>query len=233
MNSFDKKFFKKYVPEGQKILWIVHEHFIIIVDKILVNLFFGVLMPVFLYLESWLLQEIIKFEYLEWFLILVFIKNLYDIFDRYNDVWIITDSWVVDLDWALLDTSNVSIKHDNIEWIEVEQKWIWDTLLWKWDIVIHKIWEWEFLLPDAIAPYKAVDEIEAAWIWNFWDMDFEEEDNYSHWWEEKFEKMMNILSEMVENHMDKKWKYQSEYSKEIEQKRKKLKRKSGTIDLSE
>lgn len=230
MNNFDKTFFKKYVPEWQEILWIVHEHFIVIIDRILVNLFFGVLLPVFLYIESWLIQEKLPFEALEWLLFLVFFKTIYDVFDRYNDVWIITDSGVVDLEWALLDTSNVSLKHDNIEWIEVEQKWIWDTILWKWDLIIHKIWEWDFRLNNAITPYKAVDEIEAAWTWNFWnDMDFEEEDMQ----EDRFDKMMNILSEMVEDHMEKKWKFENEKNEQLEEKKQKLKRKSGTIDLSE
>ncbi|MCT4616992.1 MAG: hypothetical protein N4A38_02150 [Candidatus Gracilibacteria bacterium] len=230
MNNFDKTFFKKYVPEGQEILGIVHEHFIVIIDRILVNLFFGVLLPVFLYIESGLIQEKLPFEALEGLLFLVFFKTIYDVFDRYNDVWIITDSGVVDLEWALLDTSNVSLKHDNIEGIEVEQKGIWDTILGKGDLIIHKIGEGDFRLNNAITPYKAVDEIEAAGTGNFGnDMDFEEEDMQ----EDRFDKMMNILSEMVEDHMEKKGKFENEKNEQLEEKKQKLKRKSGTIDLSE
>jgi len=227
MNSFDKKFFKKYVPEWQEILWIVHEHFLIIIDKILLNLFFGVLMPVFLYLESNLIQEYLQFEFLEGLLFIIFFKTIYDIFNRYNDVWIITNTWVVDLDWALFDTSNVSVKHDNIEWIEVEQKWILDTILWKWDLIIHKIWDDNFLLRDAISPFKAIDEIEKAQAENTWWIEIEEDNE-----EEKFDKMMNILSEMVDNHMDKKSEYQSQHSQDLKEKAENLKKKSSTIDLS-
>jgi hypothetical protein len=93
MNKFDRTFFKKYIPEWNEIVWIVHEHFLVILDNIIITLSFWALFPAFLYRESEILNNNIPFLYLEIWLFIVFIKVLYNIFDRYNDVFIITDSW--------------------------------------------------------------------------------------------------------------------------------------------
>jgi hypothetical protein len=53
--------------------------------------------------------------YLEIYLFIIYIKIIYDIFDWYNDVWIITDSGVVDLDWSIFKTKMSTIDFDNIE----------------------------------------------------------------------------------------------------------------------
>lgn len=268
MNKFDRKFFQKYVPEWNEILWIVHEHFIVILDKLIISLSFWVFFPAFLFKESILIQNNLPFIALEVWLILVFIKLLYDIFDRYNDVFIITDSGVIDLKWSLLDVNNVSVKHENIEWVEVVQKWLMDSLLWKWDIVIHKVWSDNFILQDAVFPYKAVDQIELAWKWkvdpdeeNFfwweenpddWNFDFNEDDFWwwdfwweneeiTHFWEDEHQnqapqqhhgnyndEVIQVLSEIVKWHLDKKWYPDKEKQEKIEE----AKKRSDTIDLS-
>ena len=129
MNKFEEKFFKRYVPEWQEIKWVIHEHWIKIVKFLFVWILLFTVIPSFLYYNSEWLQKLIPFYILEIFLISVFIKIIYEIFNWYNDVWIITNSWVVDLDWALFNTDMKTVKYDNIEWIEVEQIWIWDTIL--------------------------------------------------------------------------------------------------------
>ncbi len=57
----------------------------------------------------------IPFFVFEIYLLLIFSKLIYDIFNWYNDVWIITDSGVVDLDWALFSTDMTTVKFENIE----------------------------------------------------------------------------------------------------------------------
>ena len=160
MNRFEQTFFQKYVPEWQDIKWVIHEHWIKIVRRLITRIGLFTFVPSFLYYYSDRLKQIIPFVAFECFLLLVFTKLMYDIFNWYNDVWIVTQSWVIDLDWALFKTSSVSIKYDNIEWIWVEQSWIWDKILNKWDVVIHKVWNDEFRLVDAKIPYEALDEIE-------------------------------------------------------------------------
>ena len=160
MNNFEKTFFKKYIPEGQEVKWVIHEHWIKIVDNMLLRLGLFTFVPTFLLYNSYSLQESVNFMYFEIYLIVIYLKLVYDIFNWYNDVWIITEQWVVDLDWALFKTSSNSVAYENIEWIWVEQFWIWDKILNKWDIIINKIWDDEFRLVDAKVPYAALNEIE-------------------------------------------------------------------------
>lgn len=228
MNKFDNFFFKSYVSEWSEILWVIHWHFIIVLNKVLSGLLLFAIIPSFLYFESLLLQEKVPFLYFEVYLILTFIKVVYDIFDWYCDVWIITDSGVVDLEWSFLQNNNVSLKFENIEWIEVEQSWLWDKVLWKWMLVIHKVWDWTFTLPDASRPFAAVDEIEEAS-----NMHFDEDD----WVEDgqSFNDVMHFLWDVIKDHIDKKEEtndYDTPEYDDLEELKEKIKRKDWTIDLS-
>jgi len=160
MNNFEKTFFKKYISEEQEVRWVIHEHWIKIADNILLRIGLFTLVPSFLLYNSLYLQDIVNFMYFEIYLIIIYLKLVYDIFNWYNDVWIITDEWVTELNWALFKTSTSSVRYENIEWIWVEQWWIWDKILNKWDIIINKIWDDEFRLVDARVPYEALNEIE-------------------------------------------------------------------------
>jgi len=196
MNSFDLNFFQKYTPQWQEIQHIVHAHPIVILGKLLLWLFFWVFIPVFFYYFSFRVKGIIPFYYLEWWLILIYIKIIYDIFDWYNDVWIITDVWVIDLDWSLFRTSMSTIDFWNMEWMEVEQKWIFDKVLSKWDLIIHKIWDDGFVLPDCVHPYAALNQVEG--IKNHMEEHQEEEHEEQI---DRFDMIMDTLGWVVENYL--------------------------------
>ncbi|MDQ7023463.1 MAG: hypothetical protein Q9M97_08240 [Candidatus Gracilibacteria bacterium] len=144
MNNFEKTFFVKYIPEGQEVRGIIHEHWIKIADNVLLRLGLFVFVPSFMIYNSIYFQELINFAYFEIYLIIIYFKLIYDIFNWYNDVWIITEKGVVDLDWALFKTTTSSVNYENIEGIGVEQDGIWDKILNKGDIVINKIGDDEF-----------------------------------------------------------------------------------------
>jgi hypothetical protein len=160
MNTFETLFFSRYVPEWQELRGIVHEHFLVVLKTLTVWISFWALIPSFLYYQSEKLRDIIPFVFVEWFLILIYIKIIYEIFDWYNDVWIITNDSVIDLDWALFKTNVSSIHFENIEGIEVEQDGVIDTLFNKGTLVIHKMWDDTFAMEDAVIPFEALDEIE-------------------------------------------------------------------------
>jgi len=193
MNSFDLKFFQKYTPSGQEIQHIVHAHPIIILWKLFLLLFFWVFIPVFFYYYSFRLKWFIPFYVLESWLLIMYTKIVYDIFDWYNDVWIITDSWVIDLDWSLFRTSMSTIDFWNMEWMEVEQNSISDKLLKKWDLIIHKVWADWFILPDCINPYDALNAVER--IKNHLDEEPEDEEI------DRFDMIMDSLGWVVENYL--------------------------------
>jgi hypothetical protein len=68
-----------------------------------------------MYYESGRFQELIPFSYFEIYLILVYLKVIYDVFDWYNDAWIITERNVIDLKWALLYIRVNSVDYESIE----------------------------------------------------------------------------------------------------------------------
>ena len=201
MNNFEKTFFKKYISEWQEVRWIIHEHWIKIVDNFLLRVGLFTLVPSFLLYNSLYLQDIVNFMYFEIYLIIIYLKLVYDIFNWYNDVWIITDDWVIELNWALFKTSTSSVRYENIEWIWVEQWWIWDKILNKWDIIINKIWDDEFRLVDAKVPYEALNEIEriSNEIKNASLAEKEEADKT------KFELIIEALWWVVDNYLEEKW----------------------------
>ncbi len=196
MNRFEQTFFQKYVPEWQDIKGVIHEHWIKIVGRLFTRVGLFTLVPSYLYYWSDALKNTVPFVFFECFLLLVFLKLIYDIFNWYNDVWIVTQKWVIDLEWALFKTSSSSIKYGNIEWIWVEQAWLWDKILNKWDVVIHKVWNDEFRLVDAKIPYEALDEIERI-----------SKESQNEWKQEdkdRFDLIMEALGWVVEDYLDRK-----------------------------
>ncbi|USN58943.1 MAG: hypothetical protein H6767_02400 [Candidatus Peribacteria bacterium] len=101
---------------------VIHQHWVCIIDRLLILILLFTAIPSFLYLESDRFQEIVPFIAFEGYLFLVFCKIIYDIFDWYNDVWIITNEGVVDLDWSLFKSNMKTVNYENIEGVEVEKK---------------------------------------------------------------------------------------------------------------
>lgn len=228
MNKFDQVFFKKYVPEWNEIIEIAHKHIFLILNQIIINYFFWVILPTFIYYNSLAVQSIIPFFVLEIFIILIFFKNIYDIFNWYNDVWIITKDGVIELDWALFSSNSTSVKYSSIEWLELIQTGFIDTILGKWDVLIHKIW-WEnnFLLKDASRAFSVlekVDQIQKA-------LKQQKKDDKKDSPEQNFETILKALSGVVEEYLWKNW-YKEEDSEERKQLIEKVKKINGTIDLN-
>lgn len=226
MNKFDQIFFKRYIPEWQKLQWIVHEHFLVIVWQILKWLIFWVILVSFLLYYFEFLLKNIPFIIFEIYILIVYLKILYDIFNRYNDVWILTDYWIIDLDWELFWSDAVTVKYTSIEWLEVVQNWIIDTIFWKWNLVVHKIWSDKFILENANNPYLAIDEIEKYTQQFGKSEEIEEINELSN-----FDIIMEALSWVVWEYLEKKWN-QNKPDEEKELLIEEYKDKKWTIDLS-
>jgi hypothetical protein len=229
MNSYDIIFFTKYLSEGTEMKAIIHRHIIVVLNKIILNYFFWAILPAFLYYYSDVFKVYVPFFVLEIFLIFMFFKWLYDIFNWYNDVWIVTDDWVVDFKWKLFSIDSTSIKYESIEWIELIQNWIIDTFLGKWDLEIHKVWWEEFYLDNVSVPYEAIEEIENNAKWHHHDEHEEHEEHED--FKENYEIIVKALSWVVEDYLVKSW-YKKDDSKEKKEIVKNAKKAKWTIDLS-
>jgi len=231
MKKFDEIFFSKYLIEWDEMLLVVHKHVVEILDKYLFWMAFGVLIPSFLYYFSVNFKEI-PFYMFEIWLFFVFIKMVYDIFDWYNDVWIVTHTSVITIDWSLWTINTWYVRLEDIQWIEIEQNSIKDWILWKWDIQCLLVADQDnFTLIDVSNPQKSADFIREIQHEILWDFDDEDEG-------EEFEIMKHTLAEMVKAHCE--WKNCSDnYSEEknenelkaLELELERVKSKKWTIDL--
>lgn len=161
MNTFDIQFFGKYVPEWQELLHVIHTHVIVIVLELVVKICLFALIPSVFYFYSPVIRDFIPFFYFEFYLIFLYIKLVYDLFDWYNDVWVVTNEWVINVKRSFLKTNSDSVNFENVEWIWVEQHGLMDKIFGKGDLIIHKIWDDTFRLKDAAKPYKSVDLLES------------------------------------------------------------------------
>ena len=223
MNTFEEKFFKKYVPEWQEMKDIIHSHPLKILWSLFIWLSLWVFLPTFMYYFSEWIKNVVPFYFLEIFLYIIYLKIIYDIFDRYNDVWIITDKWVTELDWKLLKTKMQTLEYEDIEWMEVFQSWSLDKILRKWDLIIHKIWDESFALYNATSPYKGLNLIEHL----------KNETGNDEYEERKLDLIMNTLSWVMEEYLDKKvgkkkWTYNNDEDNEYIEK---YEKSDKTLDL--
>ena len=194
MSKFEEKFFKKFIPEDQDIKWVIHEHWIRMFKMLILWLSLWALVPSFMYYNSIRIQENIPFYFLEILLIIIFLKVIYELFNWYNNVCIITNAWLVKLNWTFFSTDTTAINYENIEWIEVEKHWIIDMLLNKWDIIINKIWDDNLKIADSIVPHKMVNKIESI-----------SKEKAESGEKDRFDLVMEALSWVMWDYLEKKW----------------------------
>ena len=220
MNKFEETFFKKYIPQDSEIIQVFHKHFIKVADSLVFIIWIWVIIPVFLYYNSYLFQKYINFLYLEIYLIFVYILTIYKLFDWYNDVLILSKDSITKLKWSLFKNSveNVDLKY--IEWIEINKKNIWDKVFRKWDIMILKFWDEELVFEEASNPYKVLNEIEKSVNYIKSSLD-----------KTKFDLMMDTLGWIVEDYLWKEKEDKDLKEKEKENILKNVEEKDSTIDL--
>ena len=195
MNKFEVRFFWKYVPDWQEIKLVVHKHYIDILGSLIVWLSIAII-PSFLYYYSIAIQVLIPFYYLEIFLLLIYLKVIYNIFDWYNDVWIVTGESITDLQWSLFRANMNSVNFNNIEGLWVEQDGIVDKLLSKGDMIIHKMWTDIFTLKNVYMPFVQLDKIERI-SWEIGNYRNHSQTN------EKLDMVMDRLGGILEKYMEK------------------------------
>lgn len=220
MNKFEAKFFSKYIPEWQEIKWVLHVHVINLLAKLFLWMIMWLALPTFLYYVSTRIQELVPFIFFELYLIIIYIKLVYDIFKWYNEVWIVSSLCLIQLNWNLFKTKTESVEYDKIEWLEVQQWWLYDKILKKWSLMIHKMWDSALLLQNAANPYKWVNLIEET----------SEEAAVEEVPDDKFDLIMDALWWVVENYLERKMS-KSEKQREIERAIEEVQYNNGTLDL--
>lgn len=150
MNKFDSLFFAQYISTEEKIEQVFHRHFFVIVEDILLWVFFGVIIPAFLYhYDVFAMQSGIPSLYVSGYLLIIYAILIYKIFDWYADVWVATTTTLIDVKWRWFTSHLLYIPYEKIEGIEVRTH-SWVAAIFRMsDVVIKLMGQEEFVLASA------------------------------------------------------------------------------------
>lgn len=153
MKKKEKKFYfyRRYLDEGERILDVAHPHILIFKVRASKSSFFGILLPVLLYLFF----PMFWFFFSIWFAIGLF-AIFYHFIDWYFDCWLLTNFGVIDLDrHGLFSMTSTRIEYHMIEGISYTIKGFWRTVFNFGDITIDKLGaKTSVILLDAAHPQK-------------------------------------------------------------------------------
>ena len=164
MANFDTLFFEQHINDDEKIEKVFHRHFFVIIEDLLIWVFFALIIPTFLYYYNVFdLQKIIADRsYIHAYLFLVYFILLYKIFDWYLDVWIATDRTLVEMRWKWFTPQLLYIGYEKIESIEVRTpSWLYSVAGIS-DVRIHLAGDEHHTLTSAAFPKEIVQYLQDA-----------------------------------------------------------------------
>ncbi len=131
MSTFDTLFFEQHVNDDEKIEKVFHRHIFVMIEDLLIWIFFALIIPTFLYYYNVfdVQKIIIDTSYVHAYLFLLYFILLYKIFDWYLDVWIATNATLVEMRWKWFTPQLMYISYEKIESIEVRTKsWLYSIV---------------------------------------------------------------------------------------------------------
>lgn len=163
MNRFQTLFFASYIAPDEEIQHIFHRHFFVIIEDIVLWIFFALFIPGFLYsLNIFHIQEAIVYWHIYGYMFLIYFILIYKIFNWYTDVWILTESTLIDLKWKFFTSNLVIIPFEKIEGMEVRTySWIYSVLGIS-DIVVKLMGDESLILRNASQPTDVIHALQEA-----------------------------------------------------------------------
>ncbi len=135
MEKKNYMFLKKHVDDGEYILRVAHKHVLVLKIDAAKSIFFGILLPVFLYLllpKLWLPFLIWSFG--------GFLAFLYHFIDWYFDAWILTNLGVIDIERnGIFNVTSTRIDYHMMEGISYTVNGVIRTIFNYGDITIDKL----------------------------------------------------------------------------------------------
>ncbi len=163
MNRFQSLFFASYIAPDEEIDHIFHRHFFVIIEDIILWIFFALFVPGFLYyINIAHIQDVIVEWHIYGYLFLIYFVLIYKIFDWYTDVWILTKETLIDLRWQFFTSNLVIIPFEKIEGMEVRTySWIY-SILGISDIVVKLLGNESLILRNASQPTDVIHALQEA-----------------------------------------------------------------------
>ena len=129
MNFYEKIFFHQYLDDGERLLYTMHRHWIVVFRRMLEIGFFGMLIPLGLLFFFFKFDSVAAYTLYGW-MGLGFIASLYTFTDWYADAWLLTSNSIIDVRWdGFFKRSAQRIGYESIESVIYEIKGVRATLL--------------------------------------------------------------------------------------------------------
>ena len=150
MLYMQKLLFKSHLAEEEKIIFIVHKHWIEILKTSLQFVFFGLVFPWGL----WLVFSNLFWICLIWSLI-VYLIFLYEIADWFFDAWLITNLSIINVEWkGIFHRLSSRIDFSDIKEISYEIKGFWGIILKYGQMIVYTNVGTEVILNNTKNPKK-------------------------------------------------------------------------------
>lgn len=153
----DRILFRSHVHSGEKLFYVVHQHWFAIYRSVVKIAFFGLLFPTVL----WLMFPPGFWLFAIWF-IFGFLRFFYEVIDWYFDALLITNHGIIDLDWrGFFEKSSTRIDYEAVAGVSYEKSGFWSSVFNFGLLVIEKESHGknEISLPLAEDPQEAERQI--------------------------------------------------------------------------
>lgn len=128
MNLYEHVFFHQYLESGEKLMYTMHKHWIVVYRKMLEIGFFGIAIPAGILFFFFEFNSLPAYALYAW-IGLGILASLYAFTDWYADAWLLTDKSIIDVHWdGFLRRSAQRIGYSSIESIIYEIKGFKATL---------------------------------------------------------------------------------------------------------
>lgn len=150
--------YKGYLNGDEEIQFVIHRHLFLQVKHFLVIFLFGIALPSFAW---WLFPEIMLFAVV-WLAIGV-ARFLYEFFDWYYDVWLVTNQSIVEIMWkGFFDKSSARIEYHTIQGIGYEVNGLLRTIFNFGDIALEKYAGSTSVFAGAVSPKRKTERLTKA-----------------------------------------------------------------------
>lgn len=150
--------YSSYLGEGEKIVFVIHRHLVMELKRFFKVMFFGVLIPAAAW---WLFPQIALFA-MVWLGIGI-IRFLYEFFDWYYDVWLVTNVSIVEVIWeGFFSRSSSRIEYHIIQGIGYEVTGLLRTIFNYGTITLEKYSGNPSVFDGAVGPRKKSEMLTQA-----------------------------------------------------------------------
>lgn len=188
-NRLEKMFLQKHLEEDEFVFYVIHKHWIEIVNPMIKRSIIWIVLPL---IFVWLYPALYLYAF-SWF-VFVFFMAMYNFFDWYLDVMLLTDLSIIDCEWNWFFKNNSSrMPYESVDAVYYEHDWISSSGFNYWNLEIEREWWNRTVFKNCSNPKKAELKIleaqrrrETNWVV---DLDW----------------LKRLLSRVVAEHMEGEW----------------------------